>query len=340
MGWALKGIGRGLLSGLLGAFLCAAPGSFAHACSIPAAGQDVVVTTNSIPLSVHVSGGGEPVLFIPSIGRDVSDYHDLAARVAAAGFLTIEPTPRGIRANLGSLALAGIEDLAGDALTVAKALCGDEPVNLVGQAFGSRIARLAAAKDSAHVARLILLGPDDGQPVSDELRAAMSNAVAQGIRSTKSRLEGLQTAFFAKGNDATVWMEGWYPLVAAAQNRAGKRTDVSAWLTGGTGPVLLVQGEKDPVQTPEAGQALQALMGARAQLVIIPQASHALLPEQPDALAAVVLAFLKGDNPVDPALIDPLIRNHQGKFAECRIGDGDGTASSCRGAMDSLLPRG
>lgn len=340
MDWALKGIGRALLTGLVGAVLGAASGTLAHACAIPAAGQDVVVTANAIPLTVHVSGAGAPVLFIPSIGRDVSDYHDLASRIAAAGFLTIEPTPRGIRANLGSLALAGLDDLAGDVLTVAKALCGEEPVNLVGQAFGSRIARLAATQDAGHVARLILLGADDGQPVSDDLRTAMSNAVAQGIRSDRSRLEGLETAFFAKGNDATAWMEGWYPLVAAAQNRAGKRMDASAWLTGGEGPVLLVQGEKDPVQTPDAGRALQALMGARAQLVVIPQASHALLPEQPEALAAVILAFLKGENPADPALIDPLIRNRQGKFAECRIADGDGAASSCRGAMDSQLPRG
>jgi len=319
--------------------MCVLAGATALACEAPSASHNFIVKNGQVQIPTRVAGQGTPVVFVPSIGRSVEDFDDLAARMAAAGYIAIQPTPRGIRSNLSALAMSDLNDLADDVLAVARGLCPSEPAVIIGQAYGSRVARLAAARAPAQVTQLVLIGADDGQPVSDDLRAAMSNAVAQGIRSDTSRLEGLKTAFFAPGNDPTVWLDGWYPLVAAAQNRAGKRVDPSRWIAGGVGPVLLVQGANDPVQTPQAGEALAARMGERAQLVILPQASHALLPEQPEALAAVIMAFLKGENAQDPALIAPLLRNRQGKFADCRNGTAPAPGESCATEMETSPPR-
>lgn len=106
----MKSIRRAIAGGLLGAVLCAGSVVGAWACAVPAAGNDVTVTSGGLSLTVHVAGSGPPVLFIPSIGRDVTDFNDLATRVAAGGFLVIMPSPRGVRSNLGSLATARSEE--------------------------------------------------------------------------------------------------------------------------------------------------------------------------------------------------------------------------------------
>ncbi len=46
-----------------------------------------------------------------------------------------------------------------------------------------------------------------------------------GTMSRADRLRHLQTAFFASGNDPSVWLDGWWPEVAVAQSAAVRATD-------------------------------------------------------------------------------------------------------------------
>jgi len=59
-------------------------------------------------------------------------------------------------------------------------------------------------------------------------------------------------------------------------------------------------------------RALQALAPGRVKVVSLPHASHAMLPEQPAALAAVTRAFLAGELDeaklqavIDQAVVEP-----------------------------------
>ena len=62
--------------------------------------------------------------------------------------------------------------------------------------------------------------------------------------------------------------------------------------------MLVVQPADDVVAVPENATRLVEQLGARASLVTIPDAGHALLPEQPEAIADAMLEWL--DRPSSP----------------------------------------
>ena len=106
------------------------------------------------------------------------------------------------------------------------------------------------------------------------------------------RLKSLQLAFFAPGNDASVWLQGWYPDVDQAQSAAGRATQQSDWWTGGTAPLLDLQGALDPFKPRSASDELVEEFGNRATVVVIENASHALPVEQPAAVVEAILAWI------------------------------------------------
>jgi pimeloyl-ACP methyl ester carboxylesterase len=63
---------------------------------------------------------------------------------------------------------------------------------------------------------------------------------------------------------------------------------------------LVVQPADDVVAVPENATRLVAMLGDRAHLVTIPGAGHALLPEQPGAVADAVVAWLERRRPPAP----------------------------------------
>jgi pimeloyl-ACP methyl ester carboxylesterase len=132
--------------------------------------------------------------------------------------------------------------------------------------------------------------------MSDTVRAALMGSIAQGSKPDAERMQDLQTAFFFAGNDPAVWLNGWYPAVAEQQLAANERTDTARWWTAGHAPVLLVQAEGDPVAPPGNAEALAADIGDRLTLVRLRRASHAILPEQPRAVAALIAGYLSGES--------------------------------------------
>jgi pimeloyl-ACP methyl ester carboxylesterase len=104
------------------------------------------------------------------------------------------------------------------------------------------------------------------------------------------RLSYLRTAFFAPGNDASAWLRGWHPKVDEAQFAAGRATRQSEWWSGGAAPLLDLQAKLDPFKPRAMMNEMREEFGERVTIVVIPNASHALIPEQP---AAVVDAIVK-----------------------------------------------
>lgn len=263
---------------------------------------------DGVTIRVRTIGEGRPVLLIPSLGRDVGDYDPIAHLLAARGFRSILPDPRGIGGSSGP-APRDLFDLARDAAAVIDQLCSG-PVGVVGHAFGNRVGRALAALAPKKVERVVLLAGGGQAMMSDTVRAALMGSVAQGSKPDADRLEDLETAFFFPGNDPAIWLRGWYPAVAEQQLAANERTDTARWWTAGhASPVLLVQAEGDPVAPPGNAEALAADIGDRLTLVQLRRASHAILPEQPRAVAALIAGYLSGesDGAVLQATADRLI---------------------------------
>lgn len=255
--------------------------------------QGVVVPAGESRIAVRTVGAGAPVLMIPSLGRGVSDFDDLAQRLADEGRMAILAEPRNVGASVGP-APKSLVDLADDAAAVIDRLC-DGPVDVVGHAFGQRVARQLAARHPAKVDRLVTLAAGGRTAMPADVRRSLTLAASQGVAPDGERLTALQHVFFARGNDASAWLGGWSPEAARQQTAATQATDVSAWWSAGSADMLVVQASEDPIAPPQNGEMLRAEGGDRVRVVGLPRASHAMLPEQPEAIAAVVVAFLGGE---------------------------------------------
>ena len=243
------------------------------------------------PLEVHVQGDGPAVLMIPSLGRGAVDFDRLAADVARAGYRALVPEPRGISRSNDVLTDMSMGDLADDVAAVIDA-CGGGPATVIGHAFGNRVAcgwsrrRIRTAVDG-----VILLACGGLIPPSAEASAALL-AVFDPTLPPDEHLAAVRTAFFAPGNDPTVWVDGWHGDVAAAQGAATRSTPVEVWWAAGRADVLVVQPTDDVIAAVANAEHIVALLDGRATMVVVPGAGHALLPEQPELVSAAVVEWL------------------------------------------------
>lgn len=106
-------------------------------------------------------------------------------------------------------------------------------------------------------------------------------------------MAALQRAFFARSNDAKLWENGWHFDIASAQRAAMNRTPLGDWWPGGVAPILVLQGAEDINAVRENAERLAAEFPNRVTLVEIPNAGHAMLPEQPERIAAAILTYIR-----------------------------------------------
>lgn len=253
---------------------------------------DVVTTTDGPAglIEVREWGSGPSVVMLPSLGRGASDFDDLAGRLAVAGYRVLCPEPRGIGGSTGTLAGLTMGDLADDVAAVIEEK-SEGTVTLVGHAFGNRVARMAATEHTGLVDRVALLCCGGLVPPAPEIQAALV-AVFDSERSDAEHLDAVRRAFFATGNDPAVWFGGWHSTVAAAQGAANTGTPVSHWWAAGGRALLVVQPVYDVLAVAENARQIVDEFGDRAILVLVPDAGHALLPEQPEAVANALLGWL------------------------------------------------
>jgi pimeloyl-ACP methyl ester carboxylesterase len=244
-----------------------------------------------VTIAAIVRGKGPLVVLVPSLGRGASDFDDLASRISAAGFQTAAADPRGAGQSRGPSEGVTMFDLADDFGMVAKGL-SDKPAVFIGHAHGNRIVRALASKRPEQVSRLILLAAGGQVKMEPEVQTALQNVFVTTL-TPEQHLAAVKTAFFAPGNDPSVWRDGWYPDVAAGQTAAGAATPNGEWLDGGHAPILIVQAANDRVAAPANAEALKKAHPDRVTVVTIPNAGHAMLPEQPELIAGIVIKELK-----------------------------------------------
>jgi len=244
-----------------------------------------------VTISVTVRGSGPLVLLVPSLGRGGGDFDDLAARLARAGFTAVSLDPRGVGQSRGPMEGLTLFDYAEDAAMVARGL-SHKPAVFIGHAYGNRVVRALASRHPEAVSGLILLAAGGQVAMAPEVKRALDDVFLENLSPTE-HLAAVRTAFFASGNDPAVWTEGWYPAVAKAQSTANLSTPSGAWTAGGRAPMLIVQAAEDPVATPANAETLKQAAPDRVMVVTIPQASHAMLPEQPTLIADIVIGYLR-----------------------------------------------
>ena len=264
--------------------------------------RKLVSRDNNVQIEVLSQGSGPTIVLLPSLGRSGEDYDEVAAKLAANGFRVVRPQPRGIGRSKGPMENLNMHDLAADVAAVLdKEVKG--PVVVVGHAFGNFVARQLAADRPDLVKGVVVAAASAGKvppgstekPIGPEMRKAIDCPSKKELPEAE-RIQCLKTAFFAPGNDPTVWLGGWNEDVHHMESHAREHTPVDDYFAAGKAPILDLQAEHDPVAPRRFSGVLKSMLGDRVTIVVIPNASHALFPEQPEAVAKAIADFARRVN--------------------------------------------
>jgi len=243
---------------------------------------------DGVCIEYFAQGSGPLVVLLPSLGRGAQDFDDVRPRLAHA-CRVVTPQPRGIGASRGPTSGVTLHDYARDIAAVIERE-GGGPALIGGHAFGNFVARTTATDRPDLVRGVALLGATHVWPVPPEVRESIMKSSDLSL-SDEERLKYLRHAFFAPASDPRVWLSGWHPEVKKAQRAATDATPQVEWWQAGTAPILDVQPENDVMIPPESRSRYRDDLGERVTIVRIPNAAHALLPEQPEAVARALLDF-------------------------------------------------
>lgn len=254
-----------------------------------------IVTHDDVRIEVIAEGQGPLVVLLPGRGRDSLDFDDFAADIAKSGFRVLRPQPRGAGKSEGPMQNLTLHDFACDIAAVIRHE-GKLPAVIVGHAFGNWVGRMTAT-DTPELVRgvVIVAAAAKAYPAGFAGAKELSDAVKKAgdlTRPEAERLEALRFAFFAPGHDARVWLSGWHPDVDESQFAAGRATKQSEWWPGGKAPLLDVQAELDPFKPRSMMNEIKEEFGERAEIVVVPNASHALIPEQPAAVTNAIVTWI------------------------------------------------
>jgi len=250
-----------------------------------------VVRRDNVTIEVIAEGRGPLIVLLPSLGRDSEEFDPVAARLASAGFRVLRPQPRGYGRSVGPMENLTLHDFARDLAAVLE-LENAGPAILAGHAFGHFVAKMTAVDFPKLTRGVILIGASQKTPTA-EVRQSVAIA-SDPSQPAAERLKHLKLVFFAPGNDATPWLEGFHAAVQKSEAAARDTTQQQEYWSAGVAPILDIQGANDPYRPPSSRNELVEEFGAeRVSTVLIPNAAHAVIVEQPGAVADAIIAWAR-----------------------------------------------
>lgn len=250
----------------------------------------VSVAYNDVSIDVIMDETGEDLadylVLLPSSSRDSEDFDEISEMFAAEGFRVLRPQPRGMCGSTGPMEGLTLHDYARDVAVAIERLAGGSAF-VLGHAFGQWVGRCVAA-DHPHLVRGMILAAAAAKSANPALRDHLAKCVDTSLPDPV-RLAALQVAFFAPGHDPSSWLGNWHPVASRSQRAASAATPQGDWWGAGSAPVLDIQAECDPWRPADTRNGiLDDLGAARVTVVVIADASHALIPEQPEAVVRAV----------------------------------------------------
>jgi pimeloyl-ACP methyl ester carboxylesterase len=245
-----------------------------------------------VSIKTFVEGSGPAIVMLPSSGRDGgADFDVVAARLAAAGYTVLRPQPRGMLGSTGPMQGVSLHLLSDDVAAVIQRL-GHGRAVIVGHAFGHFVARMVAV-DHPDTVRGVVLAAAAASQWAPEIAATPLKAGDPTLPEPE-RLAALKLGFFAPGHDPAAWLQGWWPEAQTMETNSREKSGVqqSEWWSAGKAPLLELIPASDPFKPRDKWGELAASYGDRVTTVVIPDASHALFPEQPEKVAAAIIAWV------------------------------------------------
>lgn len=248
------------------------------------------VRHGKVEIEVQAQGDGPLIVMLPSLGRDADDYGEAAQALAQAGMRVLRPAPRGVGNSTGAMTGISLHDYALDvAQVILHASAG--PAIVLGHAYGNWVARATAA-DHPQLVRGVVVAAAASKDFDPRLRALIDRCEDASLPD-ETRLSALRAAFFAAGNDPLPWLKGWYPEVKRAQRAARAATRLESFWGAGTAPMLDLMARCDPFRLAHTRDENSLEFGSRVTERVVENASHALIPEQPAAVARAVMQWVQ-----------------------------------------------
>ena len=250
-----------------------------------------VIRHGDVTVEVIAEGRGPLIVMLPSLGRDADEFDPIAERIAAAGFRVLRPQPRGYGRSSGPMENLTLHDFARD---VAAAIEHEHagPAIIAGHAYGHFVAKMTAV-DFPKLVRGVALIAAAQKNIDPQVRKWL--AVATDARQPEAeRVKYLQMVFFAPGHDSRIWLTGFHANVQRAEEIARDATPQQEYWSAGNVPLLDLQAEFDPYRPRATADELVKEFGARGVTVVLVRgASHAVIVEDPRAVADAVIAFAR-----------------------------------------------
>ncbi|GGX63424.1 hypothetical protein GCM10011309_11760 [Litorimonas cladophorae] len=290
---------------------------FPSATAREAIGDLQTISTSEGSLTYRKLGAGPCIILFPSAGREASDFNELTKALEFNGYQTLSIDPGGIGDSGIGLSINSYRAAFTIHAAGAKNCGWKQPTILIGHAYGNRVVRLNASlsnmqdgfdaslldlpTDQANIEAVILLAAGGQIPIEPKAEQSLRD-IFNPLKSHESRMKDVEYAFFAEGNDIPDhWTRGWHTKTAMAQSEAIIESEEYSdlWHCAGGVPMLIVQPMQDRIAPIENAYALRDKCPQEVEIVEVQNAGHALLPEQPEAVADAVLAFLAKHHPVD-----------------------------------------
>ena len=250
-----------------------------------------VIRHGNVTIEVVTEGRGPLVVLLPSLGRDSDEFDPVAERIAAAGFRVLRPQPRGYGRSSGPMENLTLHDFASD---VAAAIEHEHagPAIVAGHAYGHFVAKTTAV-DFPKLVRGVALIAAAQKNIDPQVRRWL--AIATDARQPEAeRVKYLQMVFFAPGHDSRIWLTGFHADVQRAEEIARDATPQKEYWSAGNVPLLDLQAEFDPYRPRSTADELVKEFGAgRVTVVLVRGVSHAVIVEDPRAVADAVIAFAR-----------------------------------------------
>ncbi len=237
-------------------------------------------------LDVLIDGTGPALVLLPSSLRDSLDFDVLAGLLAREGFQVLRPQPRGMGRSSAPSEGMTLASLADDVAAVVRHFAA-APAVVVGHAYGHWVARMTALRHPDRVRGVVALAA-----AARVFPAGIAESLAVASdpgQPEAARVAALRHCMFAPGNDPLPWLEGWHPQWRRAYREASSAPPRDSWYAHRHGPMLDLQGAQDAWRPPATRREFAEALGDDLVTIdLIEGAGHAMVPEQPEAVARAV----------------------------------------------------
>ncbi|MGY1679904.1 alpha/beta fold hydrolase [Geodermatophilus sp. SYSU D01176] len=191
-----------------------------------------------------------------------------------------------------------VETMAADSLAVLDAADVDT-AHIVGLSMGGLIAQEIVRTAPERVRSLCLIATHPGIAHAVVNPQAVAMLMQRGQMTPQEAAEASIPYNYAPGTPRERIEEDWavrLPLAATNEGYLAQVVGTSRWdgygrMEGITAPTLVVHGELDALVPPENGRIIAGRIPG-AELVMIPNANHLLMTDQPEHVSKVLLEWL------------------------------------------------